>query len=66
MRRHARSKSAARPFRFDGAGAFIPGATGASSDHLGAGTRQINALITDAALWGEEGRHLQYKLTLRP
>ncbi|RIX75393.1 type VI secretion system Vgr family protein, partial [Acidovorax cavernicola] len=28
--------------------------------------RQINALITDAALWGEEGRHAQYKLTLRP
>ena len=52
--------------QLDGAGAFIPGATGASSDHLGAGTRQINALITDAALWGEEGRHLQYKLTLRP
>jgi type VI secretion system secreted protein VgrG len=32
----------------------------------GAGVRQINALITDAALWGEEGRHVQYKLTLRP
>ncbi|SEK17233.1 type VI secretion system Vgr family protein, partial [Variovorax sp. OK202] len=30
------------------------------------GFRQINALITDAALWGEEGRHVQYKLTLRP
>jgi type VI secretion system secreted protein VgrG len=28
--------------------------------------RQINALITDAAIWGEEGRHIQYKLTLRP
>ncbi|MET3493650.1 type VI secretion system Vgr family protein [Variovorax boronicumulans] len=28
--------------------------------------RQINALVTDACLWGEEGRHLQYKLTLRP
>jgi type VI secretion system secreted protein VgrG len=27
---------------------------------------QINALITDAAMWGEEGRHVQYKLTLRP
>ncbi|WP_373457514.1 type VI secretion system Vgr family protein [Variovorax sp. W1I1] len=32
----------------------------------GAGERQINALITDAQLWGEEGRHVQYKLTLRP
>jgi type VI secretion system secreted protein VgrG len=28
--------------------------------------RQINTLITDAAMWGEEGRHVQYKLTLRP
>ena len=33
---------------------------------LGSGQRQINALITHACLWGEEGRHLQYKLTLRP
>ncbi|BEP52798.1 hypothetical protein GmRootV118_00420 [Variovorax sp. V118] len=32
----------------------------------GSSPRQINALITDAALWGEEGRHAQYKLTLRP
>ena len=52
--------------QLDGAGEFIPGAVGASVDHVGAGTRQINALITDACLWGEEGRHVQYKLTLRP
>ena len=32
----------------------------------GAEPRQINALITEAALWGEEGRHVQYRLTLRP
>ncbi|MDM0009550.1 type VI secretion system tip protein TssI/VgrG [Variovorax sp. J22G73] len=32
----------------------------------GAAPRQINALITDAALWGEQGRHVHYKLTLRP
>ncbi|WP_269758630.1 type VI secretion system Vgr family protein [Variovorax sp. E3] len=50
----------------DGSGAFLPGATGSSTDHAGAGVRQINALITDAAMWGEEGRHVQYKLTLRP
>ena len=50
----------------DGAGGFIPGAVGVSSDRIGAGTRQINALITDAQLWGEEGRHIQYRLTLRP
>ncbi|MDM0111190.1 type VI secretion system tip protein TssI/VgrG [Variovorax sp. J22R133] len=50
----------------DGAGEFLPGAVGASVDRIGAGVRQINALITDAQLWGEEGRHIQYKLTLRP
>jgi len=32
----------------------------------GGAPRQINALITDAAFWGEEGRHVQYRLTLRP
>ncbi|MDZ4360283.1 MAG: type VI secretion system tip protein TssI/VgrG, partial [Variovorax sp.] len=50
----------------DGSGALVPGATGSGTDHIGAGVRQINALITDAAVWGEEGRHVQYKLTLRP
>ena len=50
----------------DGASEFISGAVGVSSDHIGAGTRQINALITDAQLWDEEGRHIQYRLTLRP
>jgi type VI secretion system secreted protein VgrG len=52
--------------QLDGAGQFVPGAVGASVDHVGAGLRQINALITDACLLGEEGRHVQYKLTLRP
>ncbi|RZI72237.1 MAG: hypothetical protein EOP80_13895 [Variovorax sp.] len=50
----------------DGSGTFVPGAVGAAVDRVGAGVRQINALITDACLWGEEGRHVQYKLTLRP
>jgi type VI secretion system secreted protein VgrG len=52
--------------QLDGAGRFLPGAVGASVDHVGAGVRQINALVTDAAMWGEEGRHVQYVLTLRP
>lgn len=52
--------------QLDGAGAFIPGALGTAADHVGAGIREINALVTDAALWGEEGRHIQYRLTLRP
>src|SRR5471032_155657 len=34
--------------QLDGAGQFLPGAVGASVDHVGAGMRQINALITDA------------------
>jgi type VI secretion system secreted protein VgrG len=50
----------------DGSGALLPGIAGRSSGQIGAGVRQINALITDAAMWGEEGRHIQYKLTLRP
>ncbi|ADU39870.1 type VI secretion system Vgr family protein [Variovorax paradoxus EPS] len=52
--------------QLDGAGRFLPGASGESVDHIGAGVRQINALITDAEVWGEEGRHVQYRLTLRP
>jgi len=52
--------------QLDGAGQFVPGAAGASVDGVGAGVRQINALITDAEVWGEEGRHIQYQLTLRP
>ncbi|MDM0114510.1 type VI secretion system tip protein TssI/VgrG [Variovorax sp. J22R133] len=50
----------------DGMGQFLAGAVGASVDHIGAGVREINALITEAQLWGEEGRHIQYRLTLRP
>ncbi|KTT19357.1 contractile injection system protein, VgrG/Pvc8 family, partial [Pseudacidovorax intermedius] len=50
----------------DGSGYFLPGGVGDAVDHLGAGIRQINALITEAALVGEEGRHLQYRLVLRP
>ncbi len=39
---------------------------GAGESAAGAGVREINALITDAQLWGEEGRSVQYKLILRP
>ena len=38
----------------DGAGEFMPGAIGASVDRIGSGVRKINALITEAALWGEK------------
>jgi type VI secretion system secreted protein VgrG len=47
--------------QLDGSGTFLAGA-----DHVAAGTREISALITDAQMWGEEGRHVQYQLTLRP
>jgi type VI secretion system secreted protein VgrG len=50
----------------DGSGETVPGGVGAGTDHVGAGVRQINAPITDATVWGEEGRHVQYQLTLRP
>ncbi|WP_304304707.1 type VI secretion system Vgr family protein [Pseudacidovorax intermedius] len=50
----------------DGAGTFLPGGVGDAVDHLGAGVREINALITEAELLGEHGRHLRYRLVLRP
>ena len=52
--------------QIDGAGQFLPGVAGGDADRIGAGVRQVNALITDVEVWGEEGRHVQYKLTLRP
>jgi hypothetical protein len=52
--------------QLDGKGEFILGTTGKSTYATGSGTREINALITDAAFLGEEGRHLRYQLTLRP
>ena len=52
--------------QLDGAGTFIPGRVGAVADHLGAGERQINAIVTDARMLGENGRHFRYALTLRP
>ncbi|MDB5895487.1 MAG: type secretion protein ImpA, partial [Rhodoferax sp.] len=36
--------------QLDGAGRFLPGVVGDAADHVGAGVRQIKALITDAAL----------------
>jgi type VI secretion system secreted protein VgrG len=52
--------------QLDGMGSFMPGKTGLAVDHVGEGTREINAIISDAALWGEEGRDVQYRFTLRP
>ena len=32
----------------------------------GDGVREINSIVTEACLWGEEGRHVQIWLTLKP
>ncbi|SIR68260.1 type VI secretion system Vgr family protein [Pseudacidovorax sp. RU35E] len=50
----------------DGAGEFVPGSVGPSTSYVGAGRREISGLVTHADFWGEEGRHIQYRLTLRP
>ncbi|MGJ7528436.1 type VI secretion system tip protein TssI/VgrG [Variovorax sp. GB1P17] len=55
--------SGAADFDLDG---FIGREIACSIKLDGGSARQINALITDAGMWGEEGRHVQYKLTLRP
>lgn len=43
-----------------GAGAFLPGAVGAGIDRVGAGVRQINALITDASLGVANGMRTMF------
>ena len=55
--------SGAADFDLDG---FIGREIGCTIALDGAAPRQINALITGAAMWGEEGRHVQYRLTLQP
>lgn len=51
----------------DGQGTFIPASTGAvARAGLGAGTRQINALVAHTRLLGQQGRRMVYELTLRP
>ena len=52
--------------QLDGSGSFVPSTVGAASDHIGAGVREINAIIGDAEFCGEEGRHIQYRFWLRP
>lgn len=50
----------------EGNGTFVSGVAGGSALNAGAGTREINGLITDAVLLGESGRFVYYQLTLRP
>ena len=50
----------------DGSGEVVSGARGPAMSGIGAGVREINALITKAVMVREEGRHIEYALTLRP
>lgn len=50
----------------EGHGLFSPGLPGGGAANQGAGVREINGLITDARLLGEDSRHALYELTLRP
>ncbi|MFC5397202.1 type VI secretion system Vgr family protein [Undibacterium jejuense] len=50
----------------EGKGSFIPGLPGGSAAHLGAGQREISALVTAARFIGVDSRHTLYEFTLRP
>jgi len=51
----------------EGKGEFIPGMPGNSGmDHIGAGTREITALVSAARFVREESRGFVYEFTLRP
>ena len=52
--------------QLDGSGRFEPGTVGSAVDRIGAGVRQINAIVTHAELAGDDGRDLQFRLTLEP
>ncbi|AMO98825.1 rhs element Vgr family protein [Collimonas arenae] len=51
----------------EGMGSFVAGMAGDSGlANVGAGTREISGLVTDAKLLREQGRHVFYELTLQP
>ena len=53
--------------QLDGSGTFVAGAMGQTgAAHVGAGMREITALISHAQFVRQEGRHVLYQLTLRP
>ncbi|MGJ7581816.1 type VI secretion system Vgr family protein [Variovorax sp. RHLX14] len=45
---------------------WVGGEIGCCIELDGAGLREINSIVTEACLWGEEGRHVQIRLTLKP
>lgn len=53
--------------QLEGKGRFIPGLAGnAGSGNVGAGTREITALVTEARVAGEDRHSILYELELRP
>lgn len=50
----------------EGNGSLAPRVASGSGVNIGAGTREITGLITDARLLGESVRFVHYQLTLRP
>ncbi|MET3497846.1 type VI secretion system Vgr family protein [Variovorax boronicumulans] len=50
----------------DGSGELRAGAIGPSTHGMGAGTRQISGIVTDAVMEGEAGRHVVYRFIIRP
>ncbi|WP_153102332.1 type VI secretion system Vgr family protein [Paraburkholderia hayleyella] len=53
--------------QLEGKGHFIPGLAGnAGQANIGAGTREITGVVSDAAILREAGRSIVYALTLRP
>ncbi|CAN0627466.1 type VI secretion system secreted protein VgrG [Burkholderia multivorans] len=53
--------------QLEGKGHFIPGLAGdAGMANIGAGTREITGIVSDATIVREEARSIVYALTLRP
>ncbi|WP_322026840.1 type VI secretion system Vgr family protein [Burkholderia sp. BCC1977] len=53
--------------QLEGSGHFIPGLAGAAGmANIGAGTREITGVVSQATIVREDGRSIVYALTLRP
>jgi type VI secretion system secreted protein VgrG len=50
----------------DGAGQLVAGHTGLAHSGIGAGERQISGIVAEAVMEGEAGRHIAYRLVIRP
>ncbi|CAN7759324.1 type VI secretion system tip protein VgrG [Caballeronia sp. LjRoot34] len=60
-------KELAISIEYEGKGTFIPGLPGNTGlGNIGAGTREINGLITEVRCTGADDRHVYYQFTVRP